>query len=74
MAHLSNDPTLLHVLNCGKDVFKSIAAKWKEKPIEEISDEERQQAKAVCYGIIYGMGAKSLSERSRMFIIRSIYV
>ncbi|TRY99611.1 hypothetical protein DNTS_004811 [Danionella cerebrum] len=47
LAHLSRDKRLLHVLNSGTDVFKSIAAEWK----------------MICYGIIYGMGAKSLGEQ-----------
>ena len=47
LAHLSGDENLRKVLNEGGDVFKSIAAVWKSKTIEQISAEERQQAKHV---------------------------
>ena len=47
LAHLSGDENLRKVFNEGGDVFKSIAAVWKSKTIEQISAEERQQAKHV---------------------------
>ncbi|XP_059382324.1 DNA polymerase theta isoform X1 [Carassius carassius] len=63
LAHLSRDRRLLHVLNSGEDVFKSIAAEWKMVDPASVDDNMRQQAKQICYGIIYGMGAKSLGEQ-----------
>ncbi|KAL7853880.1 hypothetical protein AOLI_G00207240 [Acnodon oligacanthus] len=63
LAHLSCDKRLLEVLNSGEDVFKSIAAEWKMVDPASIDDCTRQQAKQICYGIIYGMGAKSLGEQ-----------
>ncbi|XP_073680299.1 DNA polymerase theta [Garra rufa] len=63
LAHLSRDRRLLHVLNSGADVFKSIAAEWKMVDAASVDDNMRQQAKQICYGIIYGMGAKSLGEQ-----------
>ncbi|MCJ8740817.1 hypothetical protein PDJAM_G00063470 [Pangasius djambal] len=63
LAHLSRDRRLLKVLNSGEDVFKSIAAEWKMVDPESVDDCLRQQAKQICYGIIYGMGAKSLGEQ-----------
>ncbi|KAK9955417.1 hypothetical protein ABG768_015297 [Culter alburnus] len=63
LAHLSQDRRLLHVLNSGADVFKSIAAEWKMVEPASVDDNMRQQAKQICYGIIYGMGAKSLGEQ-----------
>nr|XP_033798472.1 DNA polymerase theta isoform X2 [Geotrypetes seraphini] len=63
LAHLSQDRRLIQVLNSGTDVFKSIAAEWKMIELEAVGDEIRQQAKQICYGIIYGMGAKSLGEQ-----------
>ncbi|XP_018101295.1 DNA polymerase theta isoform X2 [Xenopus laevis] len=63
LAHLSRDRRLIHVLNGGSDVFKSIAAEWKMIDPETVTDDVRQQAKQICYGIIYGMGAKSLGEQ-----------
>uniref|UniRef100_A0A8C8S5R2 DNA polymerase theta n=1 Tax=Pelusios castaneus TaxID=367368 RepID=A0A8C8S5R2_9SAUR len=63
LAHLSSDRWLIEVLNSGADVFKSIAAEWKMIDLEAVGDEIRQQAKQICYGIVYGMGAKSLGEQ-----------
>ncbi|XP_049641821.1 DNA polymerase theta [Suncus etruscus] len=63
LAHLSHDQRLIQVLNSGGDVFKSIAAEWKMIKPESVGDDLRQQAKQICYGIIYGMGAKSLGEQ-----------
>uniref|UniRef100_A0A8B9KFT4 DNA polymerase theta n=1 Tax=Astyanax mexicanus TaxID=7994 RepID=A0A8B9KFT4_ASTMX len=63
LAHLSCDKRLLQVLNSGEDVFKSIAAEWKMVDPAAVDDSTRQQAKQICYGIIYGMGAKSLGEQ-----------
>ncbi|ELW67555.1 DNA polymerase theta [Tupaia chinensis] len=63
LAHLSHDHRLIQVLNTGADVFRSIAAEWKMIEPETVGNELRQQAKQICYGIIYGMGAKSLGEQ-----------
>ncbi|XP_048797373.1 DNA polymerase theta [Lagopus muta] len=63
LAHLSRDCRLIEALNRGTDVFKSIAAEWKMIDSEAVGDSTRQQAKQICYGIIYGIGAKSLGEQ-----------
>ncbi|NXY87921.1 DPOLQ polymerase, partial [Alcedo cyanopectus] len=63
LAHLSCDCRLIEALNRGTDVFKSIAAEWKMIDPEAVGDRTRQQAKQICYGIIYGIGAKSLGEQ-----------
>ncbi|XP_075053555.1 DNA polymerase theta isoform X2 [Mixophyes fleayi] len=63
LAHLSKDRRLIQVLNSGADVFRSIASEWKMIDADAVTDNMRQQAKQICYGIIYGMGAKSLGEQ-----------
>ncbi|KAM9565459.1 DNA polymerase theta isoform 2-T2 [Guaruba guarouba] len=63
LAHLSCDCRLIQALNSGTDVFKIIAAEWKMIDPEAVGDRTRQQAKQICYGIIYGIGAKSLGEQ-----------
>ncbi|KAM9301010.1 DNA polymerase theta [Morus bassanus] len=63
LAHLSCDRRLIQALNMGTDVFKNIAAEWKMIDPEAVGDKTRQQAKQICYGIIYGIGAKSLGEQ-----------
>ncbi|CAE1304794.1 POLQ [Acanthosepion pharaonis] len=62
IAHLSQDSKLINILNKDCDVFRLIAAEWKNVSLEEVQNEERQQAKQICYGIIYGIGAKALGE------------
>jgi DNA polymerase I len=63
-AQLCKDPTLIDLLNKGKDIHKFIASNVYDKPEEEITDEERSSAKTSSFGIIYGNGAKTLSERT----------
>ncbi|KAK4011205.1 hypothetical protein OUZ56_020318 [Daphnia magna] len=45
------------------DVFRGIVSVWKKKKQEEVRDDERQKAKQIFYGIVYGMGCKSLAEQ-----------
>nr|XP_020645197.1 DNA polymerase theta [Pogona vitticeps] len=63
LAHLCRDRRLLQALNAGADVFRSIAAEWKMIDPQAVGDDLRQQAKQICYGMIYGIGAKSLGEQ-----------
>ncbi|XP_077977729.1 DNA polymerase theta-like [Glandiceps talaboti] len=63
IAHLCKDKKLLRILSSGGDVFKLIAAEWKALSPDEVNDKQRQQAKQVCYGMIYGIGAKALAEQ-----------
>lgn len=43
------------------DVFKTVASRIYHKRITEVTDEDRQHAKRICYGIIYGMGTRTLA-------------
>ena len=45
------------------DVFKAMASKWKKKPLEAVEATDRAQVKQICYGILYGIGVKNLSEQ-----------
>ena len=55
LAHLSGDKGLCSVLSRHDgDVFRSITAAWKKKNEQDVTEDERQQAKQICYGIIYG--------------------
>lgn len=47
IAYLSNDDKLIRVLNEDGDVFKMITAQWKNIPVEEVTSEQRAQAKQV---------------------------
>ncbi|XP_072178198.1 DNA polymerase theta-like [Diadema setosum] len=63
LAHLADDQALIAILNGGGDVFKQIAAKWRKADIGDVTPEQRQQAKQICYGMVYGIGAKALGEQ-----------
>ncbi|XP_071543746.1 DNA polymerase theta-like [Panulirus ornatus] len=63
LAHLASDEKLMHLLNSGEDVFTMIAAQIHFVNPEEVMPNQRQQAKQICYGLIYGMGARALSEQ-----------
>ncbi|KAI4459694.1 dna polymerase i [Holotrichia oblita] len=63
LAHLSRDPHLCTIMRTKEDVFKSIAAKLNNIVENQVTDQLRQRAKQICYGIIYGMGVKALSEQ-----------
>ena len=53
LAHLCGDSKLCSILSATDgDVFRIIASGWKKKPQSEVTDDERQQAKQICYGIV----------------------
>ena len=64
ICHLANDSRLADVLNTKEgDVFKIIAGQMTGSDPTEVTDEQRQQAKQVCYGMLYGIGPKALGEQ-----------
>ena len=46
-----------------EDIFRKIASKWNHIDEEKVTDEQRNQTKQLCYGLIYGMGNKALAEK-----------
>ncbi|HVB69895.1 MAG TPA: DNA polymerase I [Acidimicrobiales bacterium] len=63
LAHLSQDPGLVSAFATGEDVHRTIAASVFSVPPAEVTHEQREQAKAVSYGLAYGMEAFGLSQR-----------
>ena len=63
IAHLSGDPAMIQDFNLGHDIHAATAAKVFHVPIDQVSKEQRSRAKAVNFGIIYGMSAFGLAER-----------
>ncbi|MEM7262343.1 MAG: DNA polymerase I [Planctomycetota bacterium] len=61
LAHYCSDPALREAMTEGGDIHLQVAARVHDKPAEEITREERSAAKAVTFGVIYGMGAFGLS-------------
>ena len=62
ICHLSGDKKLRILLNNGGDVFRAIAAEVNQCDVTDVTDQQRQRAKQICYGILYGMGAQSLAQ------------
>lgn len=63
MAHLSADKALLDAFAKGLDVHKATAAEVFGVSVEEVSGEQRRRAKAVNFGLIYGMSAFGLAKQ-----------
>ncbi|XP_011875915.1 PREDICTED: DNA polymerase theta-like [Vollenhovia emeryi] len=62
LTHFSQDSVLCKIMRQQGDIFKNIAAKWNNVVEEQVTSEMRQRTKQLCYGMIYGMGVKSLAE------------
>lgn len=62
MAHLSGDDNMQEAFNSGADIHTITAAKVFGIPIEEVTPNQRRNAKAVNFGIIYGISAYGLSQ------------
>ena len=63
MAHLSQDKSLLNAFAHDKDIHRVTASEILSKPEPEVTAEERRRAKAVNFGLIYGMSAFGLSKQ-----------
>ncbi len=63
MAHLSQDEGLIHAFKNGLDIHKATAAEVFGGSVEEVSDDHRRSAKAINFGLIYGMSAFGLSRQ-----------
>ena len=61
LAHMADDPVLIEAFNNGEDIHRTTAANVLGVPQEKITLEERSRAKAVNFGVIYGMSAFGLS-------------
>ena len=62
LAHISGDKTMQEAFLTGQDIHRSTAAKIYDMPPEMITPALRSSAKAVNFGIVYGIGAFSLSK------------
>ncbi|MGO2322682.1 DNA polymerase I [Vibrio casei] len=63
MAHLSGDKALLEAFAQGKDIHSATAAEVMGCSIEDVSSEQRRRAKAINFGLIYGMSAFGLAKQ-----------
>ncbi|OOE34557.1 DNA polymerase I [Salinivibrio kushneri] len=63
MAHLSGDKALLEAFREGKDIHAATAAEVMGIRLDEVTSEQRRRAKAINFGLIYGMSAFGLSRQ-----------
>jgi len=63
MAHLSQDKGLIHAFKNGLDIHKATAAEVFGGAVSDVSDDHRRSAKAINFGLIYGMSAFGLSRQ-----------
>jgi DNA polymerase-1 len=63
MAHLSQDAGLLHAFSNDLDVHSATAAEVFEVPLAAVSGDQRRKAKAINFGLIYGMSAFGLAKQ-----------
>lgn len=63
MAHLSEDPGLLSAFAAGQDIHRATAAEIMAIPPADVTTEQRRNAKAINFGLIYGMSAFGLAKQ-----------
>ncbi len=63
MAHLSGDKGLTDAFEKGLDIHRATAAEVWGKSLDEVSDNDRRNAKAINFGLIYGMSAFGLAKQ-----------
>ncbi len=66
MAHLSGDANLIHAFAHGRDIHRVTAAEVFGVPLDHVSEEMRRHAKAINFGLIYGMSAFGLARQLRI--------
>ena len=63
LAHMANDETMINAFNSGADIHTISASQVFKVPIEEVSKQLRSRAKAVNFGIVYGISEFGLAEQ-----------
>ena len=64
-AQISGDKRMIQAYQDGEDLHKLTASLVTETPLEEVTDEDRQRAKAVNFGLLFAMGAKGLQDYAK---------
>lgn len=62
LAHMSNDPTLIEAYNSDSDIHSVTAAEVFDVPLSEVTGDLRRKAKAVNFGIVYGISSFGLGQ------------
>ncbi|WP_322971005.1 DNA polymerase I [Faecalibacter sp. LW9] len=66
IAQMSQDPAMVEAFKSGEDIHASTAAKVFNVALEEVTREQRSQAKTVNFGIIYGVSAFGLADQANV--------
>ena len=66
LAHISKDENMINAFKNNEDIHRQVASKVFGVPMEEVTKEQRSKAKAVNFGIIYGITAFGLSEQLKI--------
>ena len=66
LAHISGDEHMIQAFKEGQDIHKQAASKVFKTPIDEVTKEQRSNAKAVNFGIVYGISDFGLGEQLRI--------
>lgn len=67
LAHISKDKNMIEAFNNDEDIHRQAASKVFNIPLEQVTKEERSKAKAVNFGIVYGISDFGLGEQLRSF-------
>ncbi len=62
LAHIAGDDTMIEAFNSGEDIHRVTASQVFGVPADEVTDSQRRSAKAVNFGIVYGIGEFSLAQ------------
>lgn len=73
-ANYSNDPDMLRDIANGIDIHRSIASEVFQIPMEEVTKEQRNVAKACVFGPMYGRGAHAIAEEHNISIKQAEYI
>ncbi len=68
LAHLSGDDALIKAFQEGRDIHRYVAAELAGVAEDEVSEELRERAKAINFGVIYGMSPQGLAARTGMSV------
>ena len=68
LAHIANDEKMIEAFNEGQDIHRSTASHVLNKDFNDVTPAERSKAKAVNFGIIYGISAFGLSEQLKISV------
>ena len=63
MAHFAQDPVLIKAFNEGHDIHRATASEILGKNFDDVTSEERRQAKAINFGLLYGMSEFGLAKQ-----------